>query len=152
MGAPVAVYPFDGCELWIWPETRYLETRWPDGSKCGATRDCELNNLSYARHLGYPDCWTAVVCHEALHHLIAQYLGHPYSPTLWAVARGYEEGTAPYEARLFEEALVLATERWLNTGDLSPILDHPSIRFRLPKIRKAWEPIRADLLTKARAA
>lgn len=120
-------YAFRNCEVRIFPETQYLETRFHDGSVAGATRECVLNNLTYAQHLGYPDCWTAVVSHEIAHTYISEQLGHPYSPTLFAVAHNYIDDTAAYEERLWEEALVLAVERYMRTGYLLPILGHPAV-------------------------
>lgn len=120
-------HEFRACTLRVFPETRYVETVFRDGTKAPATRECELNNLSYAKHLGYPDCWTAVVTHEAAHTLVSERMGRLHSPTLWAVAHGYEPGTAPYEARLYEEALILAIERYANTGEVGAVLYHPDL-------------------------
>lgn len=127
MSAPI-VHKFRGCELRIWPEQEHVATVFRDGAVAPASRECELQNLSYARHLGYPDCWRAVVTHEAAHTHISERLGHLFSPTLHAVANGYMEGTAPYEMRLYEEALVLSIERFMNTGTVLPILRHPEVR------------------------
>lgn len=148
----VAVHPFRGCELWIWPADRYLESRWESGERCGATRECEMNNLSYARHIGYADCWTAVAAHEAAHHFTMERLGYPYSPTLWAVANDCGPGTAPYEFRIWEESVVLSFERWFNLNEWTASLGHPEIRFRLARWREEWEQVRGEILMKARAA
>lgn len=144
-GGPI-VHPFRACELWIWPETRYLETRFPDGHRAGAMRDCELNNAAYARHLGYRSCWSALVGHEAAHTFLAEKMGHPYSPTLHAVAHDYRAGTAPYEARLYEEALTLSFERFCLLDEMAPVLTHPQIRFHLPAWRQEFDCLRATLM------
>lgn len=149
-----AIHQFRGCELRIFPADEYVETVfWPDGATAGATRDSsEMGNVSYARHLGYRDCFEALVSHEACHTFVSEQMGHPYSPTLYAVARQYAPGTVPYEARLYEEAVVLSFERWANLREWAPVLDHTDIRFRLPRWLKQWEVLRGELMEKARAA
>lgn len=127
MSAPAAVHRFQACEFRVWPEQQYAETLWPDGARCGATRECELSNRAYAEHLGYTECWTAMVEHEIGHTLVSERMGHPFSPTLRAVALKNAPGTAPYEEILAEEALVLALQRFMCRGDVLPILWHPDV-------------------------
>lgn len=152
MSMECIVHPFGDCILRIWPNAQYVETVFSDGSSACATRECELNNLSYARHLGYPECWTAVVCHEAAHTWLAERMGHRASPTLWAVAHDYAPGTAPYEERLYEEAATLALERAANTGDVLPILLHPDICDDAGQLVTAWRAFTAQLLPRLQAA
>ena len=119
---------FGACEIRLWPETEYAETVYPDDTRCGATRECEVGNERYATHLGYEgDCWTAMVEHEIGHTLISEALGHPHSPTLWAVAHDYGPGSPPYEEILTEEAIVLAVQRYSRRGDVLPILSLPHV-------------------------
>lgn len=122
------IHRFPGCELRAYPSTRYVETVFRDASKAPATRDSTMQNLEYAQHLGYEDTWAALLEHEIGHTLISMRLGFPYSPTLFAVAHDYAPGTAPYEEQLYEEALVLAVQRFSRTGEVLPILKHPEIR------------------------
>lgn len=146
MSQPI-VHRFRASEVRIYPADQYLETRFPDGAVAPATRECELNNRAYAEHLGYPDCWTAVVTHELAHTLISERLGHLHSPTLYAVAAGYRAGTAPYEERLYEEALVLAVERYANTGEVLPILRHPDLRPHYGRWAREIRALAARLLS-----
>lgn len=129
---------FGGCVLRMWPSTRYCETVFPDGSKAPATRCSTMENLDYARHLGYPDTWPALVEHEALHTWLMEQLGNEVSPTLWAVAQGYATGTASYEERLWEEAIVLQYQRWLRTGHVGEALE-PYGQHTLRRWRAEWE-------------
>lgn len=141
MSAPAATHRFRACEFRIWPEQEYAETLYEDGARCGATRECEVGNETYARHLGYGgDCWRAMVEHEIGHTLISERMGHEYSPTLRAVALGNAPGTAPYEEILYEEALVLALQRYLCRGDVLPVLHHPAVA---PHFQEWAEEIRA---------
>lgn len=151
MSEPI-VHRFRASELRVYPSTEYCETVFPDGTKAPATRECEVGNAAYARHLGYDDCWTALVEHEAGHTLLAERLGHLQSPTLWAVAHGYGEGCAPYEIQLWEEAAVLALQRYARTKEVLPILRHPDLRPHFS--RWAWElrGLTARLLDRSEAA
>lgn len=113
------IWPFSACEVREYPHEDahgYLETVWPDGEKCGATRGTEMYNLDYARHLGYTGVRDALREHELAHTFIAEKLGYEYSPTLRAVALKYAPGTAPYELQLAEEAVVLGFQLYLQTG------------------------------------
>ena len=147
------VHEFDHCTLRIFPAAEYVETLFHDGRRAGATRDSsEMGNADYARHLGYPDVWTALVCHEAAHTWLAQQMGHRVSPTLWAVAHDYESGTAPYEERLYEEAATLAMERAANTGAVLPALLHPDVCDDPGHLVTAWRRYRAQLIPTTRGA
>lgn len=118
-------WPFAGCEVREYPSqgaNGYLETVWPDGAVCPATRDHTMENVAYARHLGYASVRDALREHELLHAFAAEKLGYPYSPTLRAVALAFAPGTAPYERQLGEEALVLEWQRYMNTGEVGPVL------------------------------
>jgi hypothetical protein len=126
VSAEPLVWTFTGCEVREYPYADvhgYLETVWPDGATCGATRDGTMQNADYARHLGYPDVRHALREHELAHHAVAGWLGQPYSPTLRAVALGFAPGTLPYEQQLAEEALVLDFQRFMMTGEVGPALN-----------------------------
>lgn len=124
--APPLVWTFAGCVVREWPDADvhgYLETVWPDGTTCGATRGSEMYNLEYARHLGYAGVRDALREHELAHTFVSEALGFPYSLTLRAAALGFAPGCAPYEFQLFEEAVVLDFQRYLNTGEIGPALN-----------------------------
>jgi hypothetical protein len=122
---PPIVWRFAGCEVHEYPDrdaNGYLETRWPDGAMCPATRDHTMSNVDYAAHLGYRSVRDALREHELAHTFVSEKLGFPYSPTLRAVADGFGPGSAPYEAQLWEEAVVLEFQRFMQTGDIGPAL------------------------------
>lgn len=147
------VHRFARCEIRIFPESEYVETVWPDGARAGATRECsEMGNADYARHLGYPDCWTALVTHEAAHTLLSQKIGLPYSPTLHAVAHQYGPGTAPYEAQLAEEAVVLQLQRFARTGAVGWALRHREVRPHFSRWARDLRALSTRLLAQEAAA
>jgi hypothetical protein len=120
------VWTFTGCEVREYPEqgeSGYLVTVFADGAECPATRDHTMENADYARHLGYAAVRDALREHELAHAATAEWLGFPYSPTLWAVAHDFGPGTAPYEQMLHEEALVLDFQRYMQTGEVGPALN-----------------------------
>jgi hypothetical protein len=91
------VWSFAGCEVHEFPDrgdNGYLETRWPDGAMCPATRDHTMENATYAAHLGYTNVRDALREHEMAHTFVAEKLGFPWSPTLRAVADGFPPGSA----------------------------------------------------------
>lgn len=123
--APSVVHRFRGCEVHEYPDrgdNGYLETVWPDGAKCPATRDHTMQNTAYARHLGYQSVRDALREHELAHTFVAEALGFPHSPTLRAVADGYPEHGAPYERQLWEESVVLEFQVYMQTGAIGPAL------------------------------
>jgi hypothetical protein len=121
-----AVWTFTGCEVHEYPDAYdngFLETVWPDGAKCPATRDHTMQNADYASQLGYGCVRDALREHELAHTFVAEALGFPYSLTLRAVALGFTPGCAPYEFQLWEESVVLDFQRYLNTGEIGPALN-----------------------------
>jgi hypothetical protein len=111
-----------GVTFTIWPDQRYVETLFSDGHSMGATREDTPQNRAEAAEQGYHGVdavWRSLVLHEALHSLTAAPLGHRYSLVL-----RHECGAErhPYRLRLYEEACVLAVERFLNTGQIDRLL------------------------------
>ena len=97
-----------------------------DGATCDATRDSEMRNLDYARHLGYDNVRDALREHELAHAFISEKLWDSHSQTLYEVATG--KGEFPYELQLMEEAVVLAFQYYHKKGEVgSWILLHDAI-------------------------
>ena len=123
MNEPLEI-PLRYATLRIWPSTRYVDTIWPDGKTCGATRGDNAGNRQEAADQGYigqDAVWRSLVEHELAHNLVSEWiLGLP-SPTLRHEA-GAER--APYWLRLQEEAWALAFQIYANTGKAQPPL-HP---------------------------
>jgi hypothetical protein len=143
----VITHQFRSCLFRVFPETQYVDTVFSPGLDAGATRECsEVGNASYAKHLGYSDCWTALISHEFAHTFLSEKLGRFFSPTLWAVANNYSEGTAPYEERLAEEAEVLSFERWVNRGELLAVLQRPEIAPHLYAWKEEYRRLLIPLL------
>jgi hypothetical protein len=86
-----------------------------------ATRDPSPANVSQAEEQGYVGdaesvCWASVVDHELLHMTLAEIvLGGP-SPTIQFEAG--VPGAVPLYNRLYEESLVIALQRRINTGEM----------------------------------
>lgn len=86
-----------------------------------ATRDPTPENVSQAEEQGYIGdaasiCWASVVDHELLHMTLAEIvLGGP-SPTIQFEAG--VPGAVPLYNRLYEESLVIALQRRINTGEM----------------------------------
>ncbi len=108
--------------VWVYPDQRLVLTILPDWKECYATREDTEENRQEALDQGYtgPDAvWRSLVDHEVLHNLISDWLWNRPSPTL-----EHEAGVrrVEYGKRLFEEALVLAFQRYVNTGEQWPAL------------------------------
>jgi hypothetical protein len=131
---PPIVHRFRECVVKEWPdasENGVLVTCWPDGRECSAARDCTMQNVDYAASLGYTSVRAALREHELAHTFLAENMGHPYSPTLRAVAENYGPGTIPYDAQIHEESVVLQFQRFLNTQEVGAALEHPAVRCHL---------------------
>jgi hypothetical protein len=110
------VLELGGCVVRVFPETRYLETVFPDAAKVSAAPQTVPSYRATAERLGYgDDVWALCREHEIAHTTLLQALGLEYSPTLWAVAHGAQRAIpgAPGEMEA-EEDLVLAYQRWRN--------------------------------------
>lgn len=141
MSCPI-VHRFRGCVVLEWPDAPpngHLVTKWPDGRECGAGRDDTMQNVAYARDLGYVTVREALREHELAHTFLAELMGHPYSPTLRAVAEDFGPGAAPYDAQLHEEAVTLQFQRYLNTQEVGPALEHPAVRPHLAEWARRFQ-------------
>jgi len=115
-------FSFKNCDVILYPDWQVVETWFRDGTMARGTREGNMDNLVYAQHLGYSDCWRCLVEHELLHTYLSEALGYRWSPTLWAVAHDFQQPCAWYEEQLYEEAMVLAFQYRLHTGKNLPAL------------------------------
>lgn len=107
-----------GCEVWLWPRSYYLETRYSDGTVVKASPEDTASYHRRARECGYRGplaTWHLCRDHEISHSLLAEARGMPFSPALWAVAHGEPPHT---EANGQEEWVTLSFQHWCVTGDL----------------------------------
>jgi hypothetical protein len=100
----------------VFEEHQYVESILPSGKVVGATREPSEQNIAQARELGYgDDVWLCLIEHEIAHHVLAEKL----SEDGISLTMRFEAGEAPhipYFLRLWEEAIVLAFQRWMRTG------------------------------------
>jgi hypothetical protein len=106
------------CRFEIDDETRRAETIFGDGSRLAAAPVMDPENIARARALGYEGSdedavWEMTRHHDLVHTVIAEAEGWPFSPTLHAVANGYE---LPPGTSQREERLVFLVQRLLNVG------------------------------------
>lgn len=104
----------NGVVVRVYDDERYLETRFPDGTKVPAMPQNTESYRAKAQELGYgEDVWRMCKEHEMAHTELMQALGLEYSPTLWAVAHGHKRGIPGNQGEMgAEEDLVLAYQRW----------------------------------------
>jgi hypothetical protein len=100
-----------------------VETSVPGGRVVVATRPETDENIREAADEGYVGlaaCFRALVDHEVLHILMPEWLGWHGS-----LVMAHESGSraVPHGQRLYEEAMVLAFQRYLTTGDVWPALE-----------------------------
>ncbi len=113
-------YQFRHCTVQITEhqQARHVATIFTDGTKTTAIPNDDPESRARARSLGYgqhPEAvWQMTRWHDLLHTVIAEAEGHPWSPTLHAVAHGYD--LAPGVAQL-EERRVLLVQHLLNDPD-----------------------------------
>jgi hypothetical protein len=116
---------FQGCTVRIFPESRYLETVYRDGTKVPAVPHNTEVYAGNARKYGYGED-TFALCreHEILHTFLAEKMGLPHSPTLWAVAHDFPAGGPPENEFYIEEQMVLDFQTALNDDSFhAPSLD-----------------------------
>lgn len=111
---------FARCRVYIYPNG-WVETIFSDQSRVTAAPHDTPAYYAQAAALGYEgDSETAARAmnreHDPLHSFLAERLGLPCSPTLWAVAHGEE---LPAEVSGREEAMVLQFQALLN-ADAEP--------------------------------
>jgi hypothetical protein len=113
-GWATRVVKLGAAEVWIDDANEYLETRWPDGLKLGATPDAATGTT-----------WQQTVDHELGHTWLATDGGRKFtgSPTLWVTADRHPLGTkrpldVPWVRE--EEARVLAWQATLPADGARP--------------------------------
>lgn len=112
------VFTFRNCVVRADFGLGYTETIFRDGSIVPAYPMGTREQRDTCATLGY-GADVAGMCreHEILHTWLCEQFGLPHSPTLWAVAHGQSEGSAPIWAQQNEEALVLSFQAFLNGAD-----------------------------------
>ena len=110
-----------GCEVWLWPRSYYLETRFPDATMVKASPEGTESYRRRARACGYRGhlaLWQLCRDHELSHSILAEARGLPFSPVLWGVAHGE---LLSKEASDQEEWVTLSFQHWANTDDLDAL-------------------------------
>jgi hypothetical protein len=91
----------------------FVRSVFPDGAEAVGVFDYSPESLARADALGYLDATVMHREHDLAHHLVAQALGHPWSPVLHALARGQQ----PRARHAFvEERMALLVARAANVG------------------------------------
>lgn len=105
---------FGACDVRIFDEDHFLETVFHDGTRVPASPEDTDQYRATARRLGYGiDTWALCRDHELSHTQLAELLGLPYSPTLWAVAHGHYWGIPGRMGEMMAEGnMVLAYQQW----------------------------------------
>lgn len=113
-------YVFPQCAVLVDEEARYVETRFPDGSKVGSTPNDDPHTLAVARDLGYTDTFAMSRDHEIAHSWLAHLDGKPWSRTMWRLAHPYD-GDLPNDSEVAEEEMrVLEFQRTLDKAAPRP--------------------------------
>lgn len=82
---------FRNCVFRYFPEARYCETVFSDGSKVPAAPQDTDEYRAKSAAMGYGDPVDMCVYHEFLHTALAEAAGLEYSPALRSVALGLDE-------------------------------------------------------------
>lgn len=88
----------------------WTETRFPDGRSVTALHTAQPGQDGTARRCGYRSAEELNRDYDLTHSLLAAWLGLPWSPTLYDVARGISGD----ELHAIEEEAVLAVQRLAN--------------------------------------
>lgn len=113
-------------------DRREVDTVFHDGKVQGAQRQFGAEDIKTVRELGYSadadGVWRSLIAHEVLHTLVSQWLWDRPSEVL----RHYCAGEpCPVHTRYYVEALVLAFEHLLVTGEITAALLHlPALQVR----------------------
>lgn len=138
-----ATFRFPHACVEVCPDARTVTTRFHTGETCTATRDVTLENEAEAVSEGYygaDGVWRCLVDHELCHHLIADRAWGGPSRVLCTEAR--KGRPAPYHLRVYEEAVVISFQLYLNSAEVA----EPLWRFaeQLPAWREAFKALRAE--------
>ncbi len=112
------VHNLQRCRVEIDESRQRARTVFDDGSHLVAAPVMNDENIARARSLGYEGSpeeavWDMTRHHDLVHTLLAQAEGFPFSPTLHAVANGYD---LPPGMAQREERIVFLIQRLLNVG------------------------------------
>ena len=99
--------------VWHPPERSRVETWFPDGVMLPAEPQGDDDYRDRALSLGYESADAMNREHDVLHSFLADKLGYRWSPCLWAAAH---KQPIDREVGDHEEAMVLAFQRYMNTG------------------------------------
>ena len=114
-------YDFPRCAVLVDVQGRYVETRFPDGTKVGSTPNRDPHTLDTARELGYGDDTFAMSCdHEVAHTWLAHLDGRPWSPTMWRLAHPDGEELPDDDEVAEEEQRVLDFQKTLDKAAPRP--------------------------------
>lgn len=114
-------YAFPGCAVIVDEKARYVETRFPDGTKVGSTPNFDDQTLRTAADLGYgTDTFAVSRDHEIAHTWLAHLEGLPHSPTMWRLAHPYGDNLPNDDEVAHEEAKVLEFQRTLDKAAPRP--------------------------------
>jgi hypothetical protein len=113
-------YEFPSCCVLVDEQARYVETRFPDQTRVGATPNHDGHSLRMALDLGYPDTWSMSRDHELTHTWLAYRAGLAWSPTMWRLAHPDISDVAGDDEVAEEEALVLAFQQRLDKESVRP--------------------------------
>lgn len=106
-------HQFRYCRVEIDDDARRVTTVFNDGRSCCGTREDNAQNRAEAEAEGYGwDVWRCLGEHELVHAYLAETLWDCTSPVLNTEAGMVQ----PYWLRMYEEALVLTFQIYLNTG------------------------------------
>jgi hypothetical protein len=98
------IYVFPGCRVLVDEAARYLETRFPDGTKVPAAPNTDPRSLAMADELGYgDDTWAMSRDHEITHTWLAHLDGTEISPVLWRLAHPQGPPPQPTPTEIAEE-------------------------------------------------
>jgi hypothetical protein len=117
------VLPLTHAELHVDPVRREVDTVFRDGLVQGAQRQFSAEDIATAAELGYEPTeagvWRSLVAHELDHSLISEWLWDQPSEVLRHYCAGEH---CPYYQRLYVEGMVLALERYVQTGEVGDAL------------------------------
>lgn len=114
-------YVYPGCAVLVDDRGRYVETRFPDGTKVGSTPNEDPHTLRIAAELGYGrDTWAMSRDHELAHTWLAHESGLACSPTMWRLAHPYDDDLPDDVAVAEEEATILEFQRRLDKHACRP--------------------------------
>jgi hypothetical protein len=114
-------YVFPGCRVLVDERQRYVETRFPDGTKVGSTPNGDGHTMDVAADLGYgDDTWAMSRDHEIAHTWLAYVDGVAYSPTMWRLAHPYDDDLPDDDAVAEEEQRVLDWQKALDKSAPRP--------------------------------